>query len=386
MLETNAYLSIPMLSGFKTDTDISRSGDIKERDLKKWAPEEHTSSGGIEDDLGDSHFGNSNSGNANWDQFAANEKLFGVRTDFDEELYTTRLDRSGADFKAREQHAIQIANEIQQTASSNVHMQEERGLAVDDSGLDEEDRYGAVVRNPLPPTNKYMPPAMRRQQELQQQKRPTTATQQQPARASPPPAQAPAAVHAPTDTKSVPQKTTTEGTQTAASSTPTPHPTPIPTPKPAEPATVSRSNSTKGSNQFNLNELRTHNPVSALLNAATIQGSKHQQIPDNAMDAQYIEENMAQFAQKARSFANTDKDLVKQTKLGLTQRRTELIQKEKDDFAAELKQFGKELTVSSGRSILAYLMQIQDREDQSLTQNSFIHGNLVEKAHQYACA
>ncbi|GJJ72528.1 hypothetical protein EMPS_04886 [Entomortierella parvispora] len=324
--------------GFKTDTDISRSGDIKERDLKKWAPEEHHSLGGIEDDLGDSHFG-INSSSASWDQFAANEKLFGVRTDFDEELYTTRLDRSGADFKAREQYAIQIANEIQQTASSNVHMQEERGLAVDDSGLDEEDRYGAVVRNPLPPSNKYMPPAMRRQQELQQQKRPASAASQPPVRASPSPAQAPATVQAPADTKSVPQKTAAEVAQPAPSAT-------IPTPtKTPEPATVSRSNSTKGSNgQFNLNELRTHNPVSALLNAATIQGSKHQQIPDNAMDAQYIEENMAQFAQKARSFANTDKDLVKQTKLGLTQRRTELFQKEKDDFAAELKQFGKDIT------------------------------------------
>ena len=31
-----------------------------------------------------------------WDQFAANEKLFGVRTSFDENLYTTRLDKASA--------------------------------------------------------------------------------------------------------------------------------------------------------------------------------------------------------------------------------------------------------------------------------------------------
>ncbi|KAG0055361.1 hypothetical protein BGZ83_008881 [Gryganskiella cystojenkinii] len=328
--------------GFKTDTDISRSGDIKERDLKKWAPEEHSSIGGIEDDLSESHFGNNHT--ASWDQFAVNEKLFGVRTDFDEELYTTKLDRSGADFKTREQQAIQIANEIQQSVSNNVHMQEERGLAVDDSGLDEEDRYGAVVRNPLPPSNKYMPPAMRRQQELQQQKRPTTPTHQ-PTRGSPPPAtqvtgQAPVEAKALNQTTLTQQKTAVEETLPAASSM-----TNSTSAKPAEPAIVSRSNSTKTSNgQFNLNELRTHNPVSALLNAATIQGSKNQQIPDNAMDAQHIEESLARFAQTARSFASKDKVLVNQTKLDLTQRRTELLQKEKDDFAAELKQFGEELT------------------------------------------
>lgn len=38
---------------------------------------------------------------------------------------------------------------------------EERGLIVDDSGMDEEDRYGAVVRDVNP--NKYTPPALRKQ-------------------------------------------------------------------------------------------------------------------------------------------------------------------------------------------------------------------------------
>ena len=47
-----------------------------------------------------------------WDQFAANEELFGVKTSFDEEAYTTKLDRSGPDFKERERKAQQIANEI----------------------------------------------------------------------------------------------------------------------------------------------------------------------------------------------------------------------------------------------------------------------------------
>ena len=50
--------------------------------------------------------------NGSWDQFATNEKLFGVKTSFDEEVYTTKLDRSGPDFKERERKAQQIANEI----------------------------------------------------------------------------------------------------------------------------------------------------------------------------------------------------------------------------------------------------------------------------------
>ncbi|KAF8927412.1 hypothetical protein BGZ58_010410 [Dissophora ornata] len=326
--------------GFKTDTDISRSGEIKERDLKKWAPDEQLTFGGIEDGLGDGR-GN---GRAGWDQFAANERLFGVKTDFDEELYTTKLDRSGADFKAREQQAIQIANEIQQSVSTNVHMREERGLAVDDSGLDEEDLYGAVVREPIPVSNKYMPPAMRRQQELNQQKR-TPTSAQSPARSPAPTPQVPSAPIAQGSQGVQPTNAPAQQNQ------PSPSPKPAPTEKtPTAPvsgagASVSRSNSTKGGNaQFNLNDLRTHNPVSTIANAATIQGSKNQQIPDHAVDAKQIEDNLAKFKLTARTFATNDKALVNQTKMGLTQRRSELIQQKKDGLAAELKQFGKELT------------------------------------------
>ena len=52
------------------------------------------------------------SNNTPWDQFTANEKLFGVKAGFDEDVYTTRLDRSAPDFKERERKAQRIANEI----------------------------------------------------------------------------------------------------------------------------------------------------------------------------------------------------------------------------------------------------------------------------------
>lgn len=49
-----------------------------------------------------------------WDQFAANEKLFGVKTEFDEEMYTTKLNRNTSDFKYREKEAKRLAHEIEQ--------------------------------------------------------------------------------------------------------------------------------------------------------------------------------------------------------------------------------------------------------------------------------
>ncbi|KAG0024632.1 hypothetical protein BGZ82_010383 [Podila clonocystis] len=332
--------------GFKTDTDISRSGDIRERDLKKWAPEEHTGLGGIEDDLGDSHM---HSTNTSWDQFAANERLFGVRTDFNEEIYTTKLDRSGVDYKAREQQAIQIANEIQQSTSTNVHMQEERGLSIDDSGMDEEDRYGAVVRAPIvPQTNKYIPPAVRRQQELNQ-KRPSTPSQQQQQQQQ---AQAQAQ-----------QKQEPAPTQPVVTKAPV-QPAPVPSQKPTlsesttvtkpELAPVATPATTTPKRPLNnaLNDLRKHNPMSSILDAATIQGSKNQKIPDHAVDSKQIEDNLAKFAETARTFASNDKALVEQTKLDLGQRRAEIEkeerrkeqekrQKAKEGLSADLKEFGK---------------------------------------------
>lgn len=50
--------------------------------------------------------------------------------------------------------AARIAAEIERgdhSSVANIHMLEERGIAIDDSQMDEEDRYGAVVRDAPPP-------------------------------------------------------------------------------------------------------------------------------------------------------------------------------------------------------------------------------------------
>ncbi|KAI9319915.1 LsmAD domain-containing protein [Dichotomocladium elegans] len=141
---------------FKTDTDISGRMEIKERELHKWAPEAQGEGAPMFSALEEE---SALSAPGPWDQFAVNEQLFGLTTDFDEELYTTRLDRSAPDYKDRERWAIEKANEIQKSAATNVHVMEERGILMDDSGMDEEDRYGAVVRDQAP--NRYTPPALR---------------------------------------------------------------------------------------------------------------------------------------------------------------------------------------------------------------------------------
>lgn len=108
----------------------------RERELRKWQPEEAPSTAlGLEE--------SSNSGQG-WDQFAANEKMFNVVSTYDENIYTTTLDRSNPKYAELEAKAAKIAAEIEGQTSSSAHIAEERGLVVpDDSGMDEEDKWAS---------------------------------------------------------------------------------------------------------------------------------------------------------------------------------------------------------------------------------------------------
>ena len=108
------------ISAFRTDTEISRAAQPKrERELQAWrpdtsdaVPQANAASNGTQGRGDEVTFG-PEAGNARvWDQFAANERLFGVTTQFDENVYTTKLDRTGKDFKEREKRAERIAAEI----------------------------------------------------------------------------------------------------------------------------------------------------------------------------------------------------------------------------------------------------------------------------------
>jgi hypothetical protein len=129
--------------GIGTDSAISKkknSSDLgKERELHRWQPEMAPSADSLT-------FGTGSS-STNWDQFATNEKLFGLKTDFREDLYTTTLDRNSPHIRAHEAKAERIAKEIMGTAAGgNVHLAEERGQWTNQEA-DEEMLYGAVVRS-----------------------------------------------------------------------------------------------------------------------------------------------------------------------------------------------------------------------------------------------
>lgn len=79
-----------------------------------------------------------------WDQFAANEMLFGVKSEFDEDFYTTKVDKSHPSYKKREAEATRIAKEIHQSSTNNIHVAEERGFIQTD--ISEEAMYSGVFR------------------------------------------------------------------------------------------------------------------------------------------------------------------------------------------------------------------------------------------------
>lgn len=143
-------------SGFRTDTDISGHMALRERNLQKWEPSEVDPSMTLE----------STGRSTEWDQFSTNERLFGVKSNYDETFYTTTIDRSDPQYAQRAARAEKIAREIESSNALNSHVREERGgySAADDGG-DEEDKYSGVRRETPSlssgQTNKYTPPARR---------------------------------------------------------------------------------------------------------------------------------------------------------------------------------------------------------------------------------
>ena len=82
-----------------------------------------------------------------WDQFKANEERFGLKTDFNEEMYTTKIDRSGPMYRLREIEAERKVREIEGDLASNSHVREERGLEIRDDGHNEEEKSVPVDRS-----------------------------------------------------------------------------------------------------------------------------------------------------------------------------------------------------------------------------------------------
>jgi PAB1-binding protein PBP1 len=112
-------------AAFRTDADIAhKSAQRRDRELQAWHPGTDSSNATNPAPYaqGDELTFGPGSNNTSWDQFAVNEKLFGVKASFDEDVYTTKLDRSSADFKERERKAQKIANEIIGVCDLPLHL------------------------------------------------------------------------------------------------------------------------------------------------------------------------------------------------------------------------------------------------------------------------
>ncbi|OMO70605.1 hypothetical protein CCACVL1_18764 [Corchorus capsularis] len=123
------------------DSAISQSRHVEaERELEPWVPDEDDPQCPELENVFDGPL------NRNWDQFETNQKLFGVKSTFNEELYTTKLER-GPQMRDLEREAMRIAREIEGEDTRDLHLAEERGFHLHDNfDLDEEMRYSSVYR------------------------------------------------------------------------------------------------------------------------------------------------------------------------------------------------------------------------------------------------
>ena len=92
----------------------------------------------------------------NWDQFELNKKVYNVVSTYDENLYTTKLDKNKITEEDKK-FADKMFNEIMNTNKDekNIHILEDRGIIPQkDNDMDEEDKYSSVIKNNTDNTNK----------------------------------------------------------------------------------------------------------------------------------------------------------------------------------------------------------------------------------------
>ena len=131
-------------SQFVLDSQISKKNmnKAKEEKLVKYEiKEEDKNNKYINQSLEDEE-------NVDWDQFELNKKVYNVVSTYDENLYTTKLDKN----KITEEEKIfadKMYNEIMNSNKDekNIHVLEDRGVVQQkDNDLDEEDKYSSVIK------------------------------------------------------------------------------------------------------------------------------------------------------------------------------------------------------------------------------------------------
>ncbi|XP_028784454.1 polyadenylate-binding protein-interacting protein 3-like isoform X1 [Neltuma alba] len=123
------------------DSAISQSRQLElERELLPWVPDGDDPQCPELENIFDGPW------NRGWDQFETNETLFGVKSTFNEELYTTKLEK-GPHTRELEKQALKIAREIEGEETRDLHLAEERGIPLhEDFDIDEETRFSSVYR------------------------------------------------------------------------------------------------------------------------------------------------------------------------------------------------------------------------------------------------
>ncbi|GAB2293308.1 Polyadenylate-binding protein-interacting protein 3 [Dionaea muscipula] len=123
------------------DSYISQSRHVEpERELERWVPDKDDPQCPESENI----FGGPWTGS--WDQFKVNETLFGVKSTFNEELYTTKLEK-GPQMRELEEEALRIAREIEGEQTNDLHLAEERGIYPHGNfDIDEETRFSSVLR------------------------------------------------------------------------------------------------------------------------------------------------------------------------------------------------------------------------------------------------
>ena len=85
----------------------------------------------------------------NWDQFELNKKMYNVVSTYDENLYTTKLDKNKISEEDKK-YADKMYKEIMSSSKNekNVHILEDRRIIKQkDEEFNEEDKYSSVIRN-----------------------------------------------------------------------------------------------------------------------------------------------------------------------------------------------------------------------------------------------
>ncbi|KAM7254611.1 hypothetical protein ACFE04_003991 [Oxalis oulophora] len=131
------------------DSSISQSCHVDlGRELSPWVPDDDQQRPELENIF-------ENPCNRKWNQFETNEALFGVKSTFSEEFYTTKLER-GPQMRELEKEAMRIAREIEGEDTQDLHLAEERGIQLHGSfDIDEETRFSSVSRGVALDDNGY---------------------------------------------------------------------------------------------------------------------------------------------------------------------------------------------------------------------------------------